>query len=418
MTRFVWVSLFAVGAGCGTSSRSARTADAADSASVANVDSDVAPSDLPKPMDSTEEDTEATDGMAPDSGPAPKCTPYEKSCDGPDLVICTPDGQSTTLVESCAAGLGCDPVELTCICQPACTGKQCGADGCGGSCGTCPTGTTCGVDGACAEKPPPPPPPPCPDKSCCTCSPGKSCEAGIDNMLSGLSGLTNSALQKAVDDGDVNWEFEFAPDLGSGGVLNLYTSSPDAALVSPGDFDASCQPKVRFAVSMDGVALTATQIGEPVTLLVPLAGITLTVPIRSARIEGQATAAGVTAILGGGVVKEEFMNAVDAIPPDKLPISKDALKSILSNVVKNDLDLLDASGNAGQDGVLDSASIALKFEAKPSTIKGVQSPNDGPCSSLPTTFSKAAFRATTLGIGEDAKIGNGLDIDGICTPAP
>ena len=28
-------------------------------------------------------------------------------------------------------------------CQPSCWGKQCGADGCGGSCGSCPSGTNC-----------------------------------------------------------------------------------------------------------------------------------------------------------------------------------------------------------------------------------------------------------------------------------
>jgi hypothetical protein len=35
------------------------------------------------------------------------------------------------------------------ICEPVCDGKQCGADGCGGSCGDCGCGEEC-VDGACA----------------------------------------------------------------------------------------------------------------------------------------------------------------------------------------------------------------------------------------------------------------------------
>jgi hypothetical protein len=30
-----------------------------------------------------------------------------------------------------------------CVCVPQCQGKQCGPDGCGGSCGTCPTGLEC-----------------------------------------------------------------------------------------------------------------------------------------------------------------------------------------------------------------------------------------------------------------------------------
>lgn len=35
-------------------------------------------------------------------------------------------------------------------CVPSCTGKQCGADGCGGVCGTCPVGTSCDAQSKCA----------------------------------------------------------------------------------------------------------------------------------------------------------------------------------------------------------------------------------------------------------------------------
>ncbi len=34
-------------------------------------------------------------------------------------------------------------------CTPSCNGKQCGSDGCGGSCGTCSAGTTCNASGTC-----------------------------------------------------------------------------------------------------------------------------------------------------------------------------------------------------------------------------------------------------------------------------
>lgn len=46
----------------------------------------------------------------------------------------------------------CGPVKYTqdfCQCVPACEGKQCGDDGCGGSCGVCADGCTC-IDGQCA----------------------------------------------------------------------------------------------------------------------------------------------------------------------------------------------------------------------------------------------------------------------------
>jgi Cys-rich repeat protein len=38
------------------------------------------------------------------------------------------------------------------VCIPDCTGKSCGDDGCGGSCGLCPTGHNC-IDGQCIEPP-------------------------------------------------------------------------------------------------------------------------------------------------------------------------------------------------------------------------------------------------------------------------
>lgn len=36
-------------------------------------------------------------------------------------------------------------------CQPRCTGRTCGSNGCGGTCGTCPSGTTCNANGTCSS---------------------------------------------------------------------------------------------------------------------------------------------------------------------------------------------------------------------------------------------------------------------------
>lgn len=49
---------------------------------------------------------------------------------------------------SCPSGLGCVAGECT-DCTPNCLGKQCGDDGCGGKCGFCPNGNQCGSDGLC-----------------------------------------------------------------------------------------------------------------------------------------------------------------------------------------------------------------------------------------------------------------------------
>ena len=69
------------------------------------------------------------------------------------------------------------------VCVPACAGKQCGDDGCGGSCGNCPADQSC-QDGACK-------PGPCVSQcagkqcgddgcggSCGTCAPDHTCQAG------------------------------------------------------------------------------------------------------------------------------------------------------------------------------------------------------------------------------------------------
>ena len=72
----------------------------------------------------------------------PECQP---DCDGKQ---CGPDGCGGT----CGACIGvlAECVDGTCVCQPDCTGKVCGDDGCGGSCGTCQSGFDC-VAGACVE---------------------------------------------------------------------------------------------------------------------------------------------------------------------------------------------------------------------------------------------------------------------------
>ena len=67
-----------------------------------------------------------------------------------------------------------------CFCVPNCAGKECGEDGCGGTCGNCPSGESCG-DGVCVCTPD------CMGKgcgddgcggSCGTCGQGMECQGG------------------------------------------------------------------------------------------------------------------------------------------------------------------------------------------------------------------------------------------------
>jgi len=81
----------------------------------------------------------------------PSCTPSSVACDGTDVVACKGDGSGWYVIESCANGTSCSKETGTCIatCTANCLGKQCGDDGCGGSCGTCSGDMTCSGQGKC-----------------------------------------------------------------------------------------------------------------------------------------------------------------------------------------------------------------------------------------------------------------------------
>ena len=85
-------------------------------------------------------------------------------CGAPPLVcvggacVCLPScGGKECGEDGCGGSCGECPVEEICYasgicgpCEPACQGKECGEDGCGGSCGECPVGQACGPAGDCA----------------------------------------------------------------------------------------------------------------------------------------------------------------------------------------------------------------------------------------------------------------------------
>jgi len=75
-----------------------------------------------------------------DSGPG--CTP---SCSGKQ---CGDDGCGGSC-GTCSYGETCTFGVCVTSCTPSCSSKQCGDDGCGGSCGTCSYGTTCNSWGQC-----------------------------------------------------------------------------------------------------------------------------------------------------------------------------------------------------------------------------------------------------------------------------
>ncbi len=76
------------------------------------------------------------------------CATCTASCDGKQ---CGSNGCGGSC-GSCSSGETCDGSGL-CVtsCIPQCDGKSCGDDGCGGSCGACPSGQTCNSSGQCVS---------------------------------------------------------------------------------------------------------------------------------------------------------------------------------------------------------------------------------------------------------------------------
>jgi len=90
----------------------------------------------------------------------------EPQCDGKQ---CGPDGCGGNCPPGCGPNATCQGGTCVCTgracgsaccaagevcyggacCKPSCSGKECGTDGCGGSCGSCPGTLACGADGKC-----------------------------------------------------------------------------------------------------------------------------------------------------------------------------------------------------------------------------------------------------------------------------
>ncbi len=129
----------------------------------------------------------------------------------------------------CGAGTKC--VDGTCECVPDCAGKACGDDGCGWSCGVCGAGTECNEQGLCvlvgcqpqcSEKE-------CGDDSCGgTCWPGELPECGAN----GICLIDNTCY--CIPD----CKGKKCGDNGCGGSCGTCTGAQEACV----DFQCVCQP--------------------------------------------------------------------------------------------------------------------------------------------------------------------------------
>jgi hypothetical protein len=60
-------------------------------------------------------------------------------------------GKNGETCQYCAGGYD-ECIDGECVCEPQCEGKECGPDGCDGSCGDCTDGAVCDADGKCQSK--------------------------------------------------------------------------------------------------------------------------------------------------------------------------------------------------------------------------------------------------------------------------
>jgi hypothetical protein len=170
------------------------------------------PEELPPPK-ACETEADCQDGEAPAECMVPACVEkectvkpalsgflchvgdacLEGECDGAGTCIsypplscqvkeCGDDGCGGSCGD-CPAGFLCHPAKGICLCDKQCKGKQCGDDGCGGSCGTCPENGVCTDKGLCKCQPD------CTGKtcggdgcggSCGSCPAGKTCIGGTE----------------------------------------------------------------------------------------------------------------------------------------------------------------------------------------------------------------------------------------------
>jgi len=80
-------------------------------------------------------------------GACSQCTPGDARCEGKGIGVCNEIGSEFEVISTCGDSQVC--VNAKC-CVLSCNNRDCGSDGCGGSCGECTLGDRCQI-GRCTE---------------------------------------------------------------------------------------------------------------------------------------------------------------------------------------------------------------------------------------------------------------------------
>ncbi len=171
------------------------------------------------------------------AGISPKCgwTPgkeYNCGTDGsPD-----PSGIFSPVCSFCdpACGVGESCVDGTCTpCQPDCDGKECGFDGCGGSCGICPAGEWCQNDSSCQAS------------TQCPPTTDLKCGASFEATTAGESNLLEGYACTDKDSGGAERAYRFVPP--ADGMVRFELKAMDGAWVRMYLTHSQCTPMACFA---------------------------------------------------------------------------------------------------------------------------------------------------------------------------
>ncbi|MBL8783908.1 MAG: hypothetical protein JNJ59_03315 [Deltaproteobacteria bacterium] len=305
------------------------------------------------------------------------------ACD--DLNPCTSDECSPTLPDLClhAARSGACDDGIACTRDDTCSAGRCVGDASQCVCtpdlspdGVKLTSILVGSDGVPGQGLDV-------DQTASTCAPASTCSGGIDNALSILASFANDALSGGVGRGEIVLVAEVGSLAAAPIEVAIYQarvapSTPGCAvqsqtcdyLVESSFLDATtCDPVARLFATRSGDTLVGGGPGTRLPFVIPLGDAELEVVIAELRLEATITTAngqvtGMVGLLGGAVPKQTLLDAIQAVPAESLPVPKDALVSLVSSLIENDID-------TDGDGVADAASIGIKLEAIDARLVGV-----------------------------------------------
>jgi len=304
------------------------------------------------------------------------CKGTAKSCD---------DGNPCTL-DSCSPASGCQNLFAATPCDdgnPCTTGDACSGGKCVGGavvCESCDYEFSDAVDRAnkmAIAK----------DATAATAL-DLNGDGKYDNSMAGIAGLANEPLQDSLDKGSVHLLLEHHDFKSTGGLYTLaafvgelasgyetceFTSAYCGYVASADSVDMdTCTALVAFdnATVFQG-KLTAGGAAYKFPWQIPLAeGTVLSITLYNAVIKADVTVkqgvvSSMTGIIGGAIPKQSFIDAINALPDEGLPLPKAMILQLVQGLIKNDID-------TNKDGSPDAASIAISFTAIAGGIVGMQ----------------------------------------------